>query len=380
MTFSFVALRVLRLLLPVLFAALSILTVLKAPTGFFWKVQVALTEFPWIPLLATVVLFITCFWLDKYKTAALFLSGIALLLYCAPVARAYVRGSELKEELNTALPAEGKDHSGSAFSVFRMFESQKEIAFRTLTYKTATGKELTLDFYSATSSSVAPCIIVIHGGSWSSGDNKQFMNWNSWMAECGYHVAAINYGLAPEFKSPAQVNDVRDAIRFLKTQNDLNLDTTRFVLLGRSAGGQIALSAAYQLDMPEIAGVISIYAPADMVWGAKIKGNPLVLNTDEVFGDYLGGTYDEVPEKYLEASAVQHVNSASPATLIVHGDNDCMVSFIHSQHLDSALGANNVPHYFLDLPGATHACDYNLYGPSGQLMQVAIEHFLLTRK
>lgn len=375
-----------RLALPLLLALLSLLTVFKAPANFLWKVQVALTEFPWIPMLAALLLFITCFWLEKYKTVALLLSGIAFLLFCAPVIRAYMRAENLHEELNTAFPSGSQNETEQVFSFSGMFSSQDETGHRELNYKNAGGKNLTLDFYpstipdTATADGKAPCVIVIHGGSWSSGDNKQFMEWNSWMTQLGFNVAAINYRLAPEFKSPAQVEDVRDAILFLKSQRDLHIDTNRFVLLGRSAGGQIALCAAYQLNMPEIVGVISVYAPADMVWGAEIKGNPLILNTDSVFADYLGGPYDQFADKYLEASAVQHVQPHSPATLIIHGDNDCMVSFIHSEHLDSALTANNVSHYFLNIPGATHACDYNLNGPSGQMMQVAIAQFLSTRK
>lgn len=368
----------LRLVLPVLFFLLSLLVLFKAPSNFFWRVQIALTEFPWITIFATLALLISCFWLGKYRSAAFCISGIALILFSFPVIRMYSRAAQMNKEINAALPSSTNEGEKPSFSFFRMFSSVPEVAVLEFGYKTVNGKNLMLDFY-ASSRQQAPCVIVIHGGSWSSGDNKQFAEWNSWLVLQGFNVAAINYRLAPEFKSPSQVEDVRDAIAFLKTQSDLNIDTSRFVLLGRSAGGQIALCAAYQLNLPEIAGVISIYAPADMVWGAEIKGNPLVLNTDDVFADYLGGPYSQFADKYLESSAVQHVQQNSPATLIIHGDNDCMVSFIHSQHLDSALTANKVPHYFLNLPGATHACDYNLYGPSGQLMQAAIRRFLETR-
>lgn len=297
-----------------------------------------------------------------------------MVLFSVPVVRAYDRSGDLKTDLDASLGADAAENNNVSFSFFRMFSSQEEIQAREMKYK----DPLSLDFYSSSSSVPAPCVIVIHGGSWSSGDNTQFMEWNSWMASIGYNVAAINYRLAPEYKSPSQVEDVREAILFLKSQQNLNIDTTRFVLLGRSAGGQIALCAAYQLNMKEISGVISIYAPADMVWGAKIKGNPLVLNTDSVFADYLGGPYDQFADKYHEASGVHHVKADSPPTLIIHGDNDCMVSFIHSQHLDSALSENNVKHFFLNIPGATHACDYNLNGPSGQLMQAAMARFLRT--
>jgi acetyl esterase/lipase len=364
-----------RLLLPLVLALASLLTIFKAPSNFFWRVQVALTEFPYFSIAASLILFVTCFWLGKYRTAAVCVTGISLVLFCMPLVRAYDRSNKMGDELKTAFNVNPE----TGFSFWKMFGSSPTIVPQQLEYKTIKGQALTLDFYAAPNSTAALTVVVIHGGSWSSGDNTQFVEWNSWMASQGYNVAAINYRLAPVYKSPSQVEDVRDAIQFLKIHN-LNIDTNKFVLLGRSAGGQIALCAAYQLAMKEIVGVITIYSPADMVWGAKIKGNPLVLNTDDVFADYLGGPYDQFADKYLEASAVQHVKASSPPTLIIHGDNDCMVSFMHSQHLDSALTENKVPHYFLNLPGATHACDYNLNGPSGQLMQTAIKLFVLSLK
>jgi acetyl esterase/lipase len=361
-----------RLALPVLLLLTSMLVVFKAPANFFWKVQIALTEFPFIPVGVSLIVLISSFALGKYRTAAIIMTATALVLFLLPVIRAYSQSGKLNEQLTAALGG----GSGETFSAMKMFGSQPEAAPKEMIYKTANGKNITLDFYPAVAAKNAPCVIVIHGGSWSSGDNKQFAEWNAWLTTRGYHVAAINYRLAPEYKSPSQVEDTRDAIAFLKTQPQLKIDTSRFVLLGRSAGGQIALCAAYQLNLKEIAGVISVYAPADMVWGAAIKGNPLVLNTDAVFADYLGGPYAQFADKYYESSAVQHVKPGSPPTLVVHGDNDCMVSFIHSEHLDAALTANKVQHYFLRLKGATHACDYNLNGPSGQLMQTAITRFL----
>ncbi len=371
-----------RLILPVLFLLVSLLAVIKAPTNFFWRMQVAVTEFPVICIPVALILFVTCFWLGKYKTAALLISATALVLFCVPVVRAYMQSDNLRQELLTKFNGEKNSRQlVSPFSFWKMFSGidSAEVVPQGFEYKNINGKGLTLDYYHAVSASPAPCVIVIHGGSWSSGDNKQIPELNSYLANQGYNVASITYRLAPAFKSPAPVEDTRDVIRYLKDHaTELNLDTNNFVLLGRSAGGQIALCAAYTLEIPEIKGVISIYAPADMVWGAKIKGNKLVLDTDHVFAEYLGGSFDEFEEKYYESSGVHHVKTTSPSTLIIHGDNDCMVSFIHSEHLDSALTANNVPHYFLNLPGATHGCDYNLNGPSGQLSAFAIERFLVS--
>ena len=92
---------------------------------------------------------------------------------------------------------------------------------------------------------MAPLVIVVHGGSWESGDNKQLPELNSYLAHKGFNVAAITYRLAPQYKSPAPSEDVHDAIQyFIQHAARYKIDTNNIVLLGRSAGGQIVLSAA----------------------------------------------------------------------------------------------------------------------------------------
>jgi dipeptidyl aminopeptidase/acylaminoacyl peptidase len=113
-----------------------------------------------------------------------------------------------------------------------------------------------------------------------------------------------------------------------------------------------------------------------MIWGGKIKVNSLVLNTNKVFNDYLGGKIDEVPEKFKESSACEYVSKTSIPTLIIHGKHDAMVAYEHSVRLSKKLKQNNVQHYFLNLPCATHGCDYNISGPSGQLSTFTIERFI----
>jgi acetyl esterase/lipase len=369
----------LRLILAVFLFLLSLLVLFKAPTNFFWRVAVAVTEFPYIFILVALVLFISCFWADKYKFVSLGISGISLLLFMLPIIKAYQRGSNLPDELTKVFPSKtNSSQLQSPFSFFKMFSGIgiKEVVPQSFVYKSIPGKNLSLDYYSS-GTKKSPCVIVIHGGSWSEGDSKQLPDLNSYLANRGYNVASINYRLAPEYRSPAPIEDTKDAIHYL-TENSakLNIDTNNFILLGRSAGGQIALVAAYSFQDPKIKGVISYYAPADMVWGAKIKGNPWVLDIDKVFANYLGGSFDEFPKKYYESSSCEYVNANSTPTLIIHGGIDAMVSFHHSELLQKKLNENHVKNYFLDLPNATHGCDYNINGPSGQLSTFAVERFI----
>ena len=85
-----------------------------------------------------------------------------------------------------------------------------------------------------------PGVLVIHGGSWQSGDNTDFMALNAYLAARDYIVVSINYRLAPKWKFPAGRDDVLSAIAYLKVYgHEFGLDPTRLALLGRSAGGQL---------------------------------------------------------------------------------------------------------------------------------------------
>lgn len=368
-----------RLIASALLLLLSLLTVFKAPTNFLWRVSVAVTEFPYMFIGVSFVFIFIVLKKNKYRVISFVLTGIALAFYSLPVIRAYQRGVTLKEELSLIFPFDENTRSiKRPYSFVKMFsgieiKKNEPVIY---TYKHLPDKDLNLDFYSC-GNTKAPCVIVIHGGSWSEGDSKQLPNLNYFLAGKGYHVAAINYRLAPKHRSPAQVQDTRDVINYLVKNNvKLNIDTTNFVLLGRSAGGQIALVSAYSLKDEKIKGVVSFYAPADMVWGGKIKVGKLVLNTEKVFNEYLGGSIEQVPQKFAEASSCEYVNRNSTPTLLIHGENDAMVSFEHSVRLSAKLNQNHVKHYFLDLPWATHGCDYNINGPSGQISTFAIEQFI----
>jgi len=370
----------LRLCLAIVLFLLSLLTVVKAPTNFFWRASVAITEFPYIPLLLAAIFMAFSFRAAKYKPVVITIAATAFILFSVPVLKAYRRSSGLREELSQAFPFKNKDQQlQQPFSFFKMFSGIgiKEVNPLSYTYKQHNGKPLLLDFYPSNNPGPSPCIVVVHGGSWKQGDSRQLPDLNSYLSNRGYHVAAINYRLAPENISPSSVIDTREALKFL-TENSvkLNIDTNNFVLLGRSAGGQIALVASYTFHQPAIKGVISFYAPADMEWGATIKTNKWVLDVDQVFKDYLGGTLKEVPEKYKEATCCYFVDSLAPPTLIIHGEIDAMVSFEHSRRLVKKLKEHRVNHYFLDLPWATHGCDYNINGPSGQMSTYVIERFI----
>ena len=83
-----------------------------------------------------------------------------------------------------------------------------------------------------------------------------------------------------------------------------------------------------------------------------------------------------MPASYPWASPILSAGKKSPPTLMIHGGRDEMVWPLHEYRLSEKLEAAGVPHYFLNMPWATHGCDYNFNGPCGQASTYAVERFL----
>ncbi|RYU89650.1 alpha/beta hydrolase [Mucilaginibacter terrigena] len=370
---------VLILLIVLLLA--SLLTVFKAPTYHLWLLAIAVSEFPLIFIGITGVLLIAIVWVEKYRLTSAIIGVLALLLFSSPIIRGYIVASTVKQEF-AAVFGPGStivngDNNQQPFSFFNLFKTSntKATDYKTLTYGNDT--EQTLDFYPARFAGRKPCVVVVHGGSWSSGDSNQLPELNSYLANAGYNVVSINYHLAPKYQAPVAVNDVVEAFNYLrKNAENLNIDTNNFVLLGRSAGAQIALLSAYKYPQKGLKGVVDFYGPADMVWGYSMPASKLVMDSRAVMERYLGGTYKGVPDNYFASSPIEFVNKQTVPTLIIHGDNDVLVSPIHSCKLDAKLTKTGVKHYYLDLPWATHGFDYNINGPGGQLSTYVVERFI----
>ena len=365
-----------RLILLGLLSLLSLLALFRAPANFLWYVSILVTEFCWIFFLAVFLLLLWPSGNIKYHLLATILGIAALVLYSLPVVQAMRLSRTLPKDFKAVFT--GTDSSTpSPFQPLKMITGigAKQVAYKSLTYDAA--NNLSLDFYPSVVSGKRPCVVVIHGGSWAGGDSHQLPELNSELAKEGYHVAAINYRLAPGHHFPAPVEDVKTALAYLCSQaSTLSVDTTAFTLLGRSAGGQIALSAAYTVNDKRINGVISFYGPADMVWGYENPTNPLVLNSRKVMEAYLGGTLQQVPEQYRQSSATETVSEHTPPTLLLYGENDPLVSPLHGPRLTKRLDEKRIKYFALYLPWATHGFDYTLNGPAGQLSTCLVKEFL----
>lgn len=373
-----------RLVIIIILFLVSLLTVFKAFEYYMWMFSIIATEFSWVFILLTLVALGSGYYINKYQLAGTILGLIALALFTWPIIRAYNVAGSLKQNF-TSVFGQGStiingDNNQPPFSFWKMFSGDKAVNYKQLNYVSyADGATLSMDFYPSQIVGNRACVIVVHGGAWNKGDNKQLPELNSHLARMGYSVAVINYRLAPKYQNPAPVEDISAAFNYLKKNaTQLHVDTNNFVLLGRSAGAQIALLAAYTLHQPGLKGVIDYYGPADMVWGYSIPSSPLIMDSRKVMSDYIGGTYQQVPEKFAASSPLEFINGQSPPTLIIHGDNDVLVSPDHSRRMNEKLEANGIKHFLLKLPWAVHGFDFNLNGPGGQLATYTVERFLNT--
>jgi acetyl esterase/lipase len=358
--------------------AISLLNVFKSPDWSEWKLALLAGEYGhWLALLPALLGLLA--WSVRGTS-----SGFAVItaLPCALAFGLFLRPVFSARTLAAALPAELAHQFGPAavartpFSFGGLFVRAPEaVPVETRRYS-ATG-DLSLDFYRAIGRSHAPCVLLIHGGGWDGGSRTEIAHFNHWLARLGYAVAAIDYRLAPHSVWPAQRDDTLAALAFLKAHAaELGLDPTRFVLLGRSAGGNIAEAVAYTANDPTLRGVIALYAPADLHFAWQYSREDDVLKSPQLLRQFLGGPPDTARPAYDTASGYLHVAKTTPPTLLIHGQLDTLVWHRQSERLAARLAEHRVPHAFVSLPWATHAIEFNLSGPGGQLTTFSVEWFL----
>lgn len=233
-----------------------------------------------------------------------------------------------------------------------------------------------VDFYRAKGVAAgerAPCVVLVHGGGWNSGGRGELAWFNRWLAARGVAVAAFDYRLAPEHRWPAQAEDLRVVINWIRRNAPrLGVDAERLTLVGRSAGGQIAAATAYGDALPGVRAVVALYACHDLEFVWSIRSATDSLNSDKLMNEFLGGGPEGREAVYRSGSAEKLAHAGVPKTLLIHGALDELVWCRHSERLASALKRAGAPHVFVKLPWATHAAEANLHGPAGQLITGAV--------
>jgi len=216
-----------------------------------------------------------------------------------------------------------------------------------------------------------PVMIFIHGGGWSSGDRKDFHPFMFQFSKAGIFCASVQYRLAPKDRFPAQIQDVKCAVRWLRAHADeYQIDTTRMIAFGGSAGAHLAALLATTSDVPEFEGTggnpgqssavnaaICLAGPYDLELGYRHSTQQRPAEANAVRGllpSLLGGKPDEVPDAYRKASPITYARKECPPLLLVHGEDDPLVLIEQAEVFTKKLQDVGATVQFLRLPGGTH--------------------------
>jgi acetyl esterase/lipase len=240
---------------------------------------------------------------------------------------------------------------------------------RDIVYATVGDRPLKLDLYvpSAASHDSPRLIVWVHGGAWRAGSKKDMPL--AELVKRGYAVASVEYRLSPEARFPAQMHDIKAAIRFLKASAEkYGYSRERMTLAGSSAGGHLAMLAAVSPGNEQLEGKLgehgdeSSKVDACVVYygmsnlttilaqstphGLKVRVPALQL--------LLGGQPEEVPDLARLASPVYHIDNAAPPVLLLHGDQDPQAPINQAHEVVGKYEKVKRPCQFVVLYGSKH--------------------------
>jgi acetyl esterase/lipase len=263
---------------------------------------------------------------------------------------------------------------------------------QTINHVTVNGTPLALDVYLPRARPAKPGrpVLVIHGGFWAAGEKGEAPMQSRRLADLGYTVFDVQYRISPQPNWKTAIGDVKCAIGWVKAHPDTpdwNVDPSKLALLGRSAGGHLALMAAYAPTDPElpsscdgtdttVEAVISLYAPTDLSWGYKYPASKWVTDSRAKLRAFLGGAPDQAGNRYHDLSPLERVTLSAPRTLLAHGGRDQFVPHGHMGLLAARLRAMGVPCETLFIPYAQHAFDFVVDGFSDQILEAELLKFL----
>ena len=221
---------------------------------------------------------------------------------------------------------------------------------------------------SLTSTDRLPLVVFVNGGGYLSPKMYIRIPWLARLAERGYIVAMPQYRGSDVAAFPAMVQDVRTAIRFLRSHaDDFSIDPDRIVLMGGSAGGHASLLATYgdeRFDAPDddlsvsaaVCGVLDLYGPTDLLQMVP-KDCSELESALSFWGQWFGGIDIRRHPEAVAPSIVSrylHAGVPLPPAFIAHGDADQLVPYHQSEILFDALNAAGQDVEFYCLDGADH--------------------------
>ena len=217
-------------------------------------------------------------------------------------------------------------------------------------YGSADGRELKADLYRPEGGSVPTktAVLLVHGGGWVFGERGMMAPLASQLAAKGFLAIAPEYRLVPEAPWPAQLDDIKAAVRWTaENAKRLGIEQDRIVVLGNSAGGQLALLAAAALrNEKHVAAVISLFAASELsVGGQPAKG---AFDATPLLGP-------DAREGAIHAASPLHLVKADfPPVLLLHGGADWLIDPVASLKLYEKLTELGVAAELHIVAGAHH--------------------------
>ncbi|HXG11315.1 MAG TPA: alpha/beta hydrolase [Gemmataceae bacterium] len=223
-----------------------------------------------------------------------------------------------------------------------------------------------------------PALVCIHGGAWLRGSRQDLDKTIETLAGRGYVAVTVSYRLAPAAKFPAQIEDCKAAVRWLRANaGKYKINPDRIGALGYSAGAHLAclLGTTDKSDGLEGSGgnaeqssrvqaVVSFFGPTDLTrqdWSKEVEENILV--------PFLGAPFAAKPELYKRASPITYVTRDDPPMLFFHGTEDKLVRPQQSQWLAEKLQAAGVSARVVLVEGEGH-------GWAGEKLLKSLEEML----
>lgn len=229
-------------------------------------------------------------------------------------------------------------------------------------YGTGGGEKLTLHLAKPKEiAEPAPAIVFIHGGGWRQGNKDAYHDMIRQAAERGYVAITVGYRFAPKHIFPAQVEDVKCAVRWLRAHADeLKVDPNRVGATGDSAGGHLSMmlgttepsdglegNGGWDNQSSKVQAVVAYYGPTDFLAEYPAVTRPIIES-------FLGGKLDARREEYRRASPVTYVSKDDAPTLIFQGTKDILVPYQQAFEMIDAFTKVGVPGRVEIMLGAAH--------------------------
>jgi acetyl esterase/lipase len=232
-----------------------------------------------------------------------------------------------------------------------------------ITYATVEGEELKLDLASPKGlDHPVPAIVVIHGGGWMGGKRQDMAPIAKQVAAHGYVAPTISYRFAPKHRFPAQIEDVKAAVRYLRANaKELNIDPEKIGAMGVSAGGHLSMmlgtmdsgdglegNGGNPEQSSKVQAVVNYVGPVNLIIDKYTDTQTQILTA------FLGGPPKDKTDDCRRASPITYINKGDAPILSFFGTDDPLISYDQAFQITTALDDADVPGRVELLLGAGH--------------------------